>query len=59
MIESLGASVKVEDYQDIGDPELDTIRLNEDILVFGGGPGDINDLANPKMNRLREIIAER
>lgn len=59
MIESLGASVKVEDYQDIGDPELDTIHSNEDILVFGGGPGDINDFTNPKMNRLREIIAER
>lgn len=59
MIRSLGATVIVEDYQKIGDPELDNIRLNEDILIFGGGPGDINDFANPKMNRLREIIAER
>ena len=59
MMESLGASVKVEDYQDIGDPRLDTIRSDEDILVFGGGPGDINDFANPKMNRMREILAER
>lgn len=59
MMESLGATVTVEDYQNIGDPELDTIRLNNDILVFGGGPGDINDFANPKMNRLREILAER
>ncbi len=58
MVRSLGAIVKVEDYQDIGDPPLDTIRLG-DILVFGGGPGDINDFANPKMNRLREIFAER
>ena len=59
MMESLGATVTVEDYQNIGDSELDTIRLNNDILVFGGGPGDINDFANPKMNRLREILAER
>ncbi len=58
-MESLGATVTVEDYENIEDPELTTIRLDRDILVFGGGPGDINDFANPKMNRLREIIAER
>lgn len=58
MIRSLGATVTVEDYQKIGDPELDTIRL-EDILIFGGGPGDINDVADLKMNRLREILADR
>lgn len=27
--------------------------------MFGGGPGDINDMDDPKMNRLREIISER
>ena len=31
----------------------------EDILVFGGGPGDINDTDDTKMNRLREILAQR
>ncbi len=64
MMESLGAKVKVEDYNDyrsIVDPLLPDIRniRNEDILVFGGGPGDINDFTDPKMNRLREIMAER
>ena len=27
--------------------------------MFGGGPGDINDMDDPKMNRLREIMADR
>ncbi len=63
-MESLGAKVKVEDYNDyrsIVDPLLPDIRniRNEDILVFGGGTGDINDFSDPKMNRLREIMAER
>ncbi len=58
-MESLGAKVKVEDYQGIGDHKLDTIRLNQDILVFGGGPGDINDSTDEKMNKLREILAGR
>ena len=31
----------------------------EDILVFGGGPGDINDTDDAKMNRLRDILIER
>lgn len=62
MMESLGAKVKVEDYEDylsIEDPALPDIRGSEDILVFGGGPGDINDFANPKMNRLREILTKK
>ena len=63
-MESLGAKVKVEDYNDyrsIVDPLLPDIRniRNEDILVFGGGPGDINDFTDSKMNQLREILAER
>ncbi len=61
-MESLGAKVKVEDYEDylsIEDPALPDIRGSEDILVFGGGPGDINDFANPKMNRLREILTKK
>ncbi len=61
MMESLGAKVKVEDYDDyrsIVDPTLPDIR-NEDILVFGGGPGDINDVTDEKMNQLREILTDR
>jgi 2-amino-4-deoxychorismate synthase len=61
MMESLGARVQVEDYDDyrsIVDPTLPDMR-SEDILVFGGGPGDINDFSDGKMKRLREILAER
>lgn len=49
MIQSLGAHVQVVPYN--------KYQPNEDILVFGGGPGDINDTLDPKMNRLREILA--
>lgn len=51
MMESLGAQVTVRDY--------DEYTPDEEILVFGGGPGDINDFSNEKMNRLREIISQR
>ena len=51
MIQSLGADVQVMSYNEY--------EPNEDILVFGGGPGDINDISDPKMNRLREILAWR
>lgn len=49
MIQSLGAHVQVMSYNEY--------EPNEDILVFGGGPGDISDISDPKMNRLREILA--
>jgi 2-amino-4-deoxychorismate synthase len=52
MMESLGCKVSVVGYDEYE-------KQNHDMLVFGGGPGDINDFENPKMNRLREIIAER
>jgi phenazine biosynthesis protein phzE len=48
MIQSLGCDVRVVSYKEYGS--------NEDILVFGGGPGDINDAHDPRMNRLREIL---
>ena len=51
MIQSLGAQVKVVSYKEY--------EPGEDILVFGGGPGDINDTDDAKMNRLREILAQR
>ncbi len=51
MIESLGAQVVVKDY--------DEYIPDEEILVFGGGPGDINDFSHPKMNKIREILADR
>lgn len=51
MIQSLGAQVKVVSYKEY--------EPGEDILVFGGGPGDINDTDDAKMNRLRDILIER
>lgn len=48
MIQSLGAHVQVVSYN--------KYEPNEDILVFGGGPGDINHTSDSKMNRLREIL---
>lgn len=48
MIQSLGAEVSVVPYKEY--------IPSEDILVFGGGPGDINDTGDLKMNRLREIL---
>jgi hypothetical protein len=49
LIRSLGCDVVVIDYREY--------EPNEDILVFGGGPGDINDVGDSKMNRLKEILA--
>lgn len=49
MIQSLGAKASVVPYKEY--------VPREDILVFGGGPGDINDTSDLKMNRLREILA--
>jgi len=49
MIQSLGAEVSVVPYKEY--------IPSEDILVFGGGPGDINDTSDLKMNRLRGILA--
>lgn len=49
MVQSLGAKVSVVPYKEY--------VPREDILVFGGGPGDINDANDPKMHRLREILA--
>lgn len=49
MMQSLGAEVSVVSYKEY--------VPSEDILVFGGGPGNINDISDPKMNRLREILA--
>lgn len=51
LIRSLGCDVVVIDYREY--------EPNEDILVFGGGPGDINDVGDSKMNRLKEILAWR
>lgn len=51
MIQSLGSKVQVVSYKDY--------EPNEDVLVFGGGPGDINDTQDPKMNRLRDILSHR
>ncbi len=51
MIQSLGAQVQVVSYSDY--------EPHEDILVFGGGPGDINDANDSKMNRIREILLHR
>lgn len=52
MIQSLGCEVNVVGYKEYE-------KQKQDILVFGGGPGNINDMDDPKMNRLREILAER
>jgi len=51
MLESLWCEVNVLEYSDY--------EPSEDFLVFGGGPGDINNVKDPKMNRLREILAGR
>lgn len=51
MIQSLGAEVSVVSHKNY--------VPREDVLVFGGGPGDINDIHDSKMNRLREVLAER
>ena len=50
-MQSLGAEVRVVWYENY--------EPSEDILVFGGGPGDINDFLDQKMNTLRKFIAER
>ncbi len=52
MMHQMGMTVDIvrnEDYE----PRPD------DILVIGGGPGDINDMSDLKMNRLRSIIQNR
>ncbi len=49
MMESLGCEAEVVHHSEY-------MESKEDILVFSGGPGDINDMTDAKMNRLREIM---
>jgi len=51
-MKSLGCEVHVVGYDEYE-------KQKQDVLVFGGGPGNVNDFTNPKMNRMREILAER
>jgi phenazine biosynthesis protein phzE len=53
MVKSLGATadvVKYSDYEVAGD--------NSDLVIVGPGPGDPNDMDNPKMAKLSRIVSE-
>jgi phenazine biosynthesis protein phzE len=52
MMRQMGMEVEVVKNQEY-------VPENKDILVIGGGPGDINDLEDTRMNHLRTILAER
>ncbi|GAA1690223.1 phenazine-specific anthranilate synthase component I [Microbacterium sediminicola] len=51
----LGLDVSIVDWKDVTDTQVATAE----ILVSGPGPGDPLDAGNPRMVRLREIIAAR
>jgi phenazine biosynthesis protein phzE len=51
VLEHLGMKVTLCDYRD---PELDL--HGHDLVLVGPGPGDPNDLGNPKMSRLHAVV---
>lgn len=52
MIRTMGAEVNLMRHSDVSEKDMN----NADILVLSGGPWDINDMADEKMNRLRNIL---
>ncbi|WP_102191830.1 chorismate-binding protein [Microbacterium aurantiacum] len=51
----LGLEVTIAGWSEIGDQDLDAA----DLVVAGPGPGDPRDDANPRIARMREIVARR
>lgn len=51
IIERLGMKVSMARYE-----EVDLTLGGFDLVLVGPGPGDPNDLSNPKMSRLRDIV---
>ena len=51
----LGLEVAIAPWHDVTDAQVDTVEL----LVAGPGPGDPRDAANPRIRRMREVVARR
>lgn len=52
MMRQMGMKVEVVKNEEYSPRE-------NDVLVIGGGPGDINDMEDPRMTHLRTILQER
>ena len=51
MVRHMGMEAQVLDTFDVQD-------LDFDFIIFGPGPGNINDTKNPRMVRLKELVAQ-
>lgn len=51
----LGLDVEIAAWQDVADADID----GAEIVVAGPGPGDPRDRSNPRMRRMREVVARR
>ncbi|OCG74318.1 anthranilate synthase family protein [Microbacterium sediminis] len=51
----LGLEVRIAHWSEVTDAELDAAEL----VVSGPGPGDPRDAANPRIARMRQVVAHR
>ena len=51
----LGLEVSIAPWHEVTDAQVDDAEL----LVAGPGPGDPRDVANPRIRRMREVVARR
>ncbi|MBD3943394.1 chorismate-binding protein [Microbacterium sp. NEAU-LLC] len=51
----LGLDVAITPWNEVTDAQIDAAEL----LVSGPGPGDPRDAANPRIRRMREVVARR
>ncbi|GAA5203917.1 anthranilate synthase family protein [Microbacterium jejuense] len=51
----LGLDVEITPWNEVTDAQMDAAEL----LVSGPGPGDPRDAANPRIARMREVVARR
>lgn len=57
MVRHLGMPAQVRRWEQVGVP--DVLDPRWDLVLFGPGPGDPTDLADPRIARLRELISAR
>jgi 2-amino-4-deoxychorismate synthase len=55
VLDHLGVDARVRSYHD---PELDRELAETDLALIGPGPGNPTNLADPKMARVHEIVAQ-
>lgn len=58
MVRHLGMRATVQRWDTVTDEQV-TGTSGDDVVLFGPGPGDPNDLHDPRMARLRALIARR